>query len=45
VKTGRHVRCTPETPLTNVYVSILERLGISVAGFGDSTGPLTGLGG
>jgi hypothetical protein len=45
VKTGRHVRCTPETPLSNVYISILERLGIPVPGFGDSTGPLAGLGG
>ena len=43
VKTGRHLRCARETPLTNLYVSILERQGISVPGFGDSTGPLVGL--
>jgi hypothetical protein len=45
VKTGRHVRHTKETPLTNLYVSILERLGIDVPGFGDSTGGLSDLGG
>jgi hypothetical protein len=43
VKPGRHVRFTQETPLTNLYVSILERLGIAVPGFGDSNGHLAGL--
>ncbi len=45
VKTGRHVRCPRETPLTNLYVSILDRLGVTVPGFGDSTGRLDGLAG
>jgi hypothetical protein len=40
VRTGRHLRCATETPLTNLYVSILERLGITAPGFGDSTGHL-----
>jgi hypothetical protein len=43
IKTGRHVRYAKETPLTNLYVSILERLRIEVPGFGDSTGALTDL--
>jgi hypothetical protein len=43
VKTGRHVGYAKETPLTNLYVSILERLGMAIPGFGDSTGSLTGL--
>jgi hypothetical protein len=43
IKTGRHVRYAKETPLTNLYVSILERLGIAIPAFGDSTGSLTGL--
>jgi hypothetical protein len=43
VKTGRHLLCPKETPLTNLYVSILDRLSIAVPGFGDSTGRLTGL--
>jgi hypothetical protein len=33
-----------ETPLTNLYVSMLDRVGVTVDGFGDSTGPLTCLG-
>ena len=45
VKPGRHVRCPKETPLTNLYVSILDRLGVAVPGFGDSTGRLDGLAG
>ncbi len=43
VKTGRHVRYARETPLTNLYRSILERQGIHVPAFGDSTGRLTEL--
>jgi hypothetical protein len=37
---GRLIRCAPETPLTNLYVSLLQRMGASVNSFGDSTGPL-----
>jgi Protein of unknown function (DUF1552) len=44
VKTGRHLRLPKETPLTNLYVSMLDRVGVTVDGFGDSTGPLTCLG-
>jgi hypothetical protein len=44
VKTGRHLRLPNETPLTNLYVSMLDRVGVTVDGFGDSTGPLTCLG-
>jgi hypothetical protein len=40
VKTGRHVRLPSETPLTNLYVSMLDRMGVLVDGFGDSTGRL-----
>ncbi|WP_162672561.1 hypothetical protein [Gemmata massiliana] len=40
MKTGRHVRCARETPLTNLYVSVLDRLGAPVESFGDSTGRL-----
>jgi hypothetical protein len=43
VKTNRHVRYARETPLTNLHLSILERQGIHVPGFGDSTGRLAGL--
>jgi len=43
VKGGRHIRLARETPLTNLYLSLLDRLGAPVAAFGDSTGRLTGL--
>jgi Protein of unknown function (DUF1552) len=40
IKTGRHVRLPKETPLTNLYVSMLDRMGVNVDQFGDSTGRL-----
>jgi hypothetical protein len=40
IKTGRHVRCAAETPLTNLYVSMLKRMGVNVDAFGDSNGAL-----
>ncbi|MBL8888617.1 MAG: DUF1552 domain-containing protein [Planctomycetaceae bacterium] len=43
VTPGRHLRFPSETPLTNLYVSLLERLKIPVEKFSDSTGPLIGL--
>jgi prepilin-type N-terminal cleavage/methylation domain-containing protein len=43
VKGGRHVRYARETPLTNLYLSILDRLGAPVSAFGDSTGRLSRL--
>jgi hypothetical protein len=43
VKPGRHVRYPRETPLTNLYLSLLDRLNAPVDVFGDSTGPLDGL--
>src|SRR5213078_3614066 len=43
IKAGRHLRVRRETPLANLYVSMLERVGVKVASFGDSTGSLRGL--
>lgn len=40
---GRHVRYPRETPITNLYLSMLERVGITASRFGDSTGKLTNL--
>ena len=37
LKPGRHVRYPRETPLTNLYCSLLDRLGAPVDAFGDST--------
>ena len=43
LRTGRRLRAPAKTPLCNLYVSLLDRMGIKVDSFGDSTGPLQGL--
>ena len=43
INAGRHLRYPRNTPLTNLYVSLLERMGCPVPAFGDSTGRLPGL--
>jgi hypothetical protein len=40
---GRHIRFTEETPLANLWLSMLDRFGAKADRFGDSTGRLTGL--
>jgi hypothetical protein len=40
VRTGRHVELPAETPLTNLWLAMLQRAGVSVDAIGDSTGPL-----
>ena len=40
LKGGRHLRYANDTPLTNLYVSVLGKLGVPVEQFGDSTGRL-----
>ena len=40
---GRHVATPKNTPLCNLYVSMLERMGTPMDHFGDSNGPLKGL--
>ena len=43
LKPGRHVRFADETPITNLYLSMLDRMGVEVENFGDSDGRLEGL--
>ncbi len=43
IKTGRHLRFPKETPLNNLWVSLLGRVDAKVAALGDSTGALKGL--
>ena len=43
IATGRHVRYEDETPLNNLFLSMLDRMGAPVDELGDSTGRLTGL--
>jgi len=40
---GRHVRYPVETPLMNLYLSMLHMAGVKMHAIGDSTGPLPGL--
>ena len=40
LKGGRHLRYGTDTPVTNLYVSLLDKLGVPVEKFGDSTGSL-----
>ena len=41
IKTGRYVKLGSETPLNNLFLSMLDRAGASVPTLGDSTGRLT----
>lgn len=43
VTPGRHVRYPSETPITNLYLEVMARMGVRVDRFGDSTGSLAGL--
>jgi hypothetical protein len=43
ILSGRHIRYASETPMCNLFVSMLERIGAPVGSFGDSTGALRGL--
>ena len=40
LKTGRHVIYEKETPMTNLYMTLLDRMGIEPESIGDSTGQL-----
>lgn len=40
IRTGQHIACPKNTPLCNLYVSMLDRMGTPVDAFGDSTGPM-----
>jgi hypothetical protein len=41
LKPGRHIRVARETPMSNLYLSLLERMGANTERFGDSTGKLS----
>ena len=43
--TGRHIRYPKETPLNNLWLSLLDRMEIKLDTLGDSTGMLPGLAG
>ena len=43
ITTGRHLTFPTETPLSNLWLSLLDRMDVSVEQLGDSTGRLPGL--
>lgn len=43
VRTGRHLRYPDETPMANLFVSMLDRMGVPAETLGDSSGPLQDL--
>jgi hypothetical protein len=43
LKPGRHLAYPRETPLNNLWLSLLDRMGAKVERFGDGTGRLAGL--
>jgi hypothetical protein len=43
LKTGQHLASPSNTPLCNLYVAMLDCMGVQVPRFGDSTEPLRGL--
>ncbi len=40
IKSGQHVRYAPDTPMSNLFVSMLDRMGVREDKFGDSNGRL-----
>ena len=40
IATGQHIRCPKETPMANLFLSMMDRMGMSADRFGDSTGRL-----
>lgn len=44
IKTGRHLAYEQETPVANLYMTLLDRAGVRPDSIGDSTGTLTQLG-
>lgn len=38
LRPGRHVAARPDTPMTNLFVSLLDRMGVAAEKVGDSTG-------
>jgi len=43
IETGRHVTHERDTPLTNLYLAMLNRMGVAAESFSDSTGVLGNL--
>ena len=44
IKSGRHLAYSTETPVTNLYMTLLDRAGVHPGTIGDSAGNLVQLG-
>lgn len=40
IKSGRHIRCAKDTPMNNLLLSMLDKVGVRTETLGDSTGKL-----
>ena len=40
MKGGRHLRYENPTPLANLHLSLLDKVGVTMDQFGDSSGPI-----
>ena len=40
---GRHIECQDGTPLANVHLTLLDRVGVHLDAFGDSNGKIDDL--
>jgi hypothetical protein len=45
IKGGRHLRYKPETPMTNLLLTMLDKSGVPAETLGDSTGKVDQLSG
>ncbi len=43
IKTGRRLVARKETPMCNLFLTMMDRMGVHAEDFGDSTGHLEGL--
>jgi hypothetical protein len=43
MKGNRHIRYDKPTPLANLHLTLLDKVGVRLDSFGDSTGPIKGL--
>ncbi len=43
LRSGQHLKCRKETPMSNLLLAMLQQAGVPVDRFGDSTEPLPGL--
>ena len=43
LRPGRRIRSAPRTPMCNLHLAMLNKMGVMEKSFGDSTGPLQGL--